>query len=144
MYETKKQIELANIAIKTFYWNQEKYDALANSLLFEVEEEKKTKLINYIKILCMSSSVKNKEATTEFEIKNIPDSYKHFNNAQTNYMCELLLSIFITLELSIVKSKELKTDLRLKLIEELTNALEVNNKELARVCHRALTDIIKR
>ena len=69
MYETKKQIELANIAIKTFYWNQEKYDALANSLLFEVEEEKKTKLTNYIKILCMSSSVKNKEATTEFEIK---------------------------------------------------------------------------
>ena len=59
-------------------------------------------------------------------------------------MCELLLAIFITLELSIVKSKELKTDLRLKLIEELADALEVNNKELARVCHRALTDIIKR
>ena len=59
-------------------------------------------------------------------------------------MCEMIIALLLTLELSIVKSKELKTDLRLKLIEELINSIETNNKELARVCHRAVTKIIEK
>lgn len=143
MYETNKQIELANLAKKTFDWQKDRYEEIANNLLFGIEEEKKTKLTNYIKILFMSSSIKN-SSNCGFNDKDFNKEYKHFSKFEVNRMCETLLAIFITLELSIVKSKELKTDLRLKLIEELTNALEVNNKELARVCHRALTDIIKR
>ena len=134
---------MANLVKKTFDWHKDSYFEIANNLLFGIEEEKKTKLTNYIKILFMSTSIKTID-NCSFSEKEFPEVYKHFVKFEISKMCEVLIAIFVTLELSVTKSKELKTDLRLKLIEELTNALEVNNKELARVCHRELTRIIKR
>ena len=143
MYEIKKQIEMSNIAIKTLMWYKKDYQTITNSLFINLEEEKKEKLANYIKILCMSSTLKTIETQIPIEYE-ITNNYKNFTIFEISNMCEMIIALLLTLELSIVKSKELKTDLRLKLIEELINSIETNNKELARVCHRAVTKIIEK
>ena len=134
---------MSNIAIKTLMWYKKDYQTIANSLFINLEEEKKEKLANYIKILCMSSTLKTIETQIPIEYE-ITNNYKNFTIFEISNMCEMIIALLLTLELSVEKSKELKTDLRLKLIEELINSIETNNKELARVCHRAVTKIIEK
>lgn len=144
MYSTEKQIEIANIAFTTLVWYQKDYQEVANNLLSKLSEEKKTKLSNYIKILCLSSSVKTYNKKYKSIDFNIDTQRDELTYEQTMDMCSLYVALLLTLEMSVTKSKELKTDLRLKLIEELLNEVETNNKDLAKICHREVTKIIKR
>lgn len=141
MYEIKKQIEMSNIAIKTFYFNQNKYDEIADNLL--LKSKQKEKLSNYIKILCMSSVVKNKELDEEVYVK-IDKEFDNFTKQQSVEMCEMHVALLLTLELSVEKSKELKTDLRLKLLQELLNEIEINNRDLSKISNRIVTNIINK
>lgn len=141
MYEIKKQIEIANLSCGVFELNTTTYVNTANNLFFGIDDEKKEKLLNYVKILVMSSKVKNK-MNVKYPVCCIK-KYKNFSASEITSMFELSVAILSTYELCLNKSKELVVDLRLKLIEELVNAIEINNRELIKECHRTVTNIIE-
>lgn len=134
MYNIKKQNELASIAITIFKINKNNYEEIANKLLNGIEEEKKERLSNYIKIIILSS---NEKEPVEFE------NFKS-DSIENIQEINILMAFLAVLELSIMKSKALKHDLRLKLLEELVSAIELNNRDLIKFAHRDLTKIIER
>lgn len=129
MYDIKKQNELANIAYKIFKFYEKDYKKIASKILKKVEKEKKEKLENYLKIIMLSSSVKQE---FDYELDKELD-------VNTN----VLLGVLSAYELLISKSKEIKTDLRLKLFAELIDEIELNDRDKIRESHRELTKIIK-
>lgn len=147
MYSQKKQQELASIATAIFRLNSKTFsikdnEEIADNLLLDIEYNKKQKLKNYIKIIANSSIEKSSILFESYEL-NCPE-IKGLNYKQVIETESLLLGLLIVYELSIVKSKELKHDLRLKLVEELISNIEISNKNLIKHCHRTLTKIIER
>ena len=142
MYENNKQQQLASICNQVFKKLSEKdqYKFSAIKLLKDVDEEKKDKLLNYVKILSHSTTVKN-EANIDLELDIIEKKYHDLDNNKL-YSIEdysLVLGVCITLELMTYKSKELKNDIRLKLVQELYNELELHEKQFVFEVQRLLT-----
>ena len=142
MYENNKQQQLASICNQVFKKLSEKdqYKFSAIKLLKDADEEKKDKLLNYVKILSHSTTVKN-EANIDLELDIIEKKYHDLDNNKL-YSIEdysLVLGVCITLELMTYKSKELKNDIRLKLVQELYNELELHEKQFVFEVQRLLT-----
>lgn len=142
MYENNKQQQLASICNQVFKKLSEKdqYKFSAIKLLKDVDEEKKDKLLNYVKILSHSTTVKN-QVNIDLELDIIEKKYHDLDNNKL-YSIEdysLVLGVCITLELMTYKSKELKNDIRLKLVQELYNELELHEKQFVLEVQRLLT-----
>ena len=142
MYENNKQQQLASICNQVFKKLSEKdqYKFSAIKLLKDVDEEKKDKLLNYVKILSHSTTVKN-QVNIDLELDIIEKKYHDLDNNKL-YSIEdysLVLGVCITLELITYKSKELKNDIRLKLVQELYNELELHEKQFVLEVQRLLT-----
>lgn len=145
MYEIEKQKQLASL-IKNFCEQIKKhccYEEIANNLLIELDNEKKDKLKNYIKIIINSTEVKSETNIEDIDFKfTTEEPENNFTVEQLNDMKTILFIIFGSYELMLHKSKELKNDIRVKLVDELATYLETANRKISFKVHRVLTKLL--
>jgi hypothetical protein len=147
MYNNEKERELANLVHKLCknIQTNNKFEKIADNLLANANEEKACKLKNYIKIIVNSTTIKQEALFYPFSVidSNIKEPEKGFSLEELYDMETMLLIVFATYELMIYKSKELKNDIRLKLVQELVTELEVLNRKLSFNTCRVLTKFIE-
>lgn len=143
MYEIEKQKELASIckAICSNLCKQNIYKESTEKLLKNADVEQKLKLENYVKILVLSTTDKDDMDLPYTDMSELinKELYTKLEYSLNDAMLVFLISG--SLELMIYKSKELKNDIRLKLVQELYDIIEIKNRKLVFAIQKIITKI---